>query len=267
MKKALLYLLLALGISVAVLLVGGAIMGFAAGFIDGFNESNPGTTSPSSLMTYSGLIMIVGVCAILHWVFIRWRFAEYSKGLVPKEKRWQVLGWLLLAMGGLALIYWVIYNPLAEPDGTMLTESDDTIRATYLWMKSHPIYTLLWSTLIEATADLVIFGAVLREILEWRHRPQVIIPIFAAIMGLLNLIMGKPLLIIPSMLVAIVEAWTYECTRSIIPIIIGDIFYWIVSLILIGTPLSPWFLLVAVVIILPSVIMLMKTMDPYKPID
>ena len=37
MRKAMMYLLLALGICLVVAFAGGALIGFAAGFIDGFN--------------------------------------------------------------------------------------------------------------------------------------------------------------------------------------------------------------------------------------
>lgn len=261
------YLLLALGIVLVVLFAGGAVMGFAAGFVDGYNEAHPGTTSPSSLMTYSGVGMIVALCAILHWVFLRWGFAKYNEGRIPREKRWQVVMWLLLAMGGFALLSCVLYNPLAEPDGTLVTEPDKAVRDSYLWMKAHPLYTMVLITLVEATGNLVIYGAVLREILEWRHYPTIVIPVFAAIMGIFILVIGNPLLMIPTFLMVSIEAWTYECTRSVIPVIIGDVFYWMVFLLLIGITFSAWFYLLACIIIAPSVFLLMKTMDPYKPID
>jgi hypothetical protein len=261
------YLLLALGITLVVLFAGGAAVGFAAGVADGYNEAVPDTTSPLCMMTYSGAIMVVALCAILHWVFLRWGFAKYSLGRIPREKRWQVAVWLMLAMGGLALLSCVVYNPLAEPDGTPLTEPDRLVRDFYLWMKARPLYSVVLIAFVEATGNLIIYGAVLREILEWRHRPQTIIPIFAAIMALISIVMGNAVLAMVSMVMVLIEAWTYECTRSIIPVIAGDIFYWIVFLLLVGTTFSAWYYFLACMIILPSALLLIKTMDPFKPID
>ena len=68
MKKALMYLFLALGIIVAVVLVSGAVMGFVAGFIDGYNESNPGATKTSNLVVSTAVIIILSVCTILNAV-------------------------------------------------------------------------------------------------------------------------------------------------------------------------------------------------------
>ena len=57
MKKALMYLLLASGIFIAVILVYGALMGFVAGFIDGYNGAEPGANIPRNVM-YGSL----GIC-------------------------------------------------------------------------------------------------------------------------------------------------------------------------------------------------------------
>ena len=267
MRKAIMYLLLAFGITLVVVFAGGAAVGFAAGVIDGYNDAAPGTTSPTSIMTYSGALMIVALCAILHWVFLRWGFAKYGEGRIPRSKRLPVALWLLLAMGGLGLLSCVVYNPIIAPDGTALTESDALLRDSYLWLKTHLLYSIVLITLIEATGNLVIYGAVLREILEWRHRPQVIIPLFAAIMALLSIVMGNAILGTVMMVMVLIEGWTYECTRSVVPVILGDIFYWIVFLLLVGTSLSGWYYLLASIIIVPATVMLIKTMDPFRPID
>jgi len=267
MKKALMYLLLALGIVVAVGLVSGAVMGFVAGYIDGYNESNPGTTKTSSLVITSATVLILTACVVLNWVFLHFRFASYAGGRMPKEARWRVLSFLLLAMGGLALLYGTIYNPLLPYDGTLTTESDEALRNYYLWMKENPLLSLPLLVLVEGTADLIIFGAILREILEWKHKPEIVIPIFAAVLGLLTGLSNMALLMIPSMLIAIIESWTYECTRSVIPIIIGDAFFWIILLCLFGVALPWWCFFIAFVIIIPSGYFLMKALDPFKPID
>ena len=267
MKKALMYLLLAVGIIVAVVLVCGAVMGFVAGFIDGYNESHPGTTHTSNLVVSSATVFILTSSAVLNWVFLHFRFATYAGGRMPKEARWRVLLFLMLCMGGVALLYGTMYNPLLPYDGTLTTESDEAVRSYYLWMKENPLLSLPLLVLVEGTADLIIFGAVLRELLEWKHKPEIIIPIFAALFGLFTASSSMVMLMIPSMMAALVESWTYECTRSVIPVIIGDAFFWIVLLCLYGVALPWWCFLLATAIILPSGYFLMKAMDPFKPID
>ena len=48
MKKAMMYLLLALGITLFVMFIGGAVGGFVLGFIDGFNGGKVGISSSIS---------------------------------------------------------------------------------------------------------------------------------------------------------------------------------------------------------------------------
>jgi hypothetical protein len=264
------YLLLALGIVLVVLLVGGAFTGFAAGFIDGFQGNAPGTTDSKSLLTSVGAVgmILCGLCCFaLHMVFIRFGYASYSVGRIPKEKRWQVVAWLMMAMGGVALLYSFLYNPLAEPDGTLTTAEDETVREAWRLLKENPITTLLLFAAIEATADLVIFGGVLREILEWKHRPQIVIPVFGGIMAILTGLFSNPLLIIPDMMVAMIEGWVYEYSRSIIPVIIGDVFYWVVMLAVMGIALPWWVFIAAGALIIAGAYFTITTMEPYKPID
>ena len=135
MKKALMYLLLALGITLGVVFVGGAVISFSAGFIDGFNESSPGSTDSRTMILSSGMILVLLTCVILNIVFLRLHYASYAVGNVPKEKRWQVVAWLVLAMAGLTLVYCMMYNPL--------TDSDEAVRTSYAWMKEHPVISVI----------------------------------------------------------------------------------------------------------------------------
>jgi hypothetical protein len=68
-------------------------------------------------------------------------------------------------------------------------------------------------------------------------------------------------------LVALFEALVYEYTRSIIPIIIGDAVFWIVTMCLVGIPTQTWWTLVAWVLATIGIPLALKTMEPYKPID
>lgn len=259
MKKAMMYLLLALGIVIAVVLVSGAVVGFAAGFIDGYNEAHPGTTDSKDLILSSGMVVVLLCCAILNIVFLRLRYASYTAGHIPQKIRWRVVVWLVLAMVGLTLVYTMMYNPL--------TDSDDAVRISYAWMKEHPVISMILCVIIEATADLIIFGGVLREILEWKHRPEIVIPVFGAVMGLLSGLFSHPLLIIPGMMIAQLEGYVYEYSRSVIPVIICDGVFWVVMLSLMGITFPWWCLLIAAAMIIPGTLFAIKAMDPFKPID
>jgi hypothetical protein len=146
-------------------------------------------------------------------------------------------------------------------------EDDALIKESYAWMCQHPVFTILILVIVEATGNLVIYGAVLREILEWKHRPVIIIPVFAAIMGALSLIGGNPMLMLPAFMMAQVEGYMYEYSRSIIPIIIGDVAFWIVMLCLAGIPTQGWWFFVAAALAVPGVLLALNPMEPYKPID
>lgn len=260
MRKAVMYLLLALGICLVVAFAGGALIGFAAGFIDGFNGDAPGTSSDSkNVYVSSAMVLVILVCLILNVVFLSLGYAKYTVGIVPRNKRWQVVVWLLLSMGGLAFLHCSMYNPIAD--------SDDAVSSSFLWIKENVAISLPYLVLIEATGDLIIFGGILREILEWKHRPQIVISVFAIIMGLFSALFSSPLLFIPAMMQALLEGYVYEYSRSVIAVIIGDAFYWVVMLCLMGTTFPWWCLIIAGSLILIGSYFVIHTMEPYKPID
>ena len=145
--------------------------------------------------------------------------------------------------------------------------SDEFVMESYSWMRQHPIFTILILLFVEATANLVIYGAVLREILEWKHRPFPVVYIFAMIMSLFSLIEGMPSLMTPAFAIALFEAALFEYTTSIITIIIGDVVFWIVMLCLVGLPSSGWAFLVAVPMMGVGGYSAINSMEPYKPID
>lgn len=257
------YLLLALGITLVVMFIGGAMVGLIAGFIDGFSGNQVGTTTSMSVMVYAASISVILLCAILNWVFLKLGFAKYSLGRIPKQNsvRIKVVAGMILAMAGLAVLHCLMMDVLHD------VEDDALIKESYAWMCQHPVFTILILVIVEATGNLVIYGAVLREILEWKHRPVIIIPVFAAIMGALSLIGGNPMLMVSGFLVAVFEALVYEYTRSIIPIIIGDAVFWIVTMCLVGIPTQTWGPLLAWVLATIGIPLALKTMEPYKPID
>lgn len=263
MKKAMMYLLLALGITLIVMFLGGALVGLIAGFIDGFYGNEIGATISMSVMVYAGSVSVILLCVILNWVFLKLDFAKYSLGRIPNVSgvRVKVAAGMILAMAGLAVLHCMML------DVSFDAESDALVKESYLWMRQHPVFSIFILAVVEATANLVIYGAVLREILEWKHRPAIVIPVFGVIMGLFSLLGGNPLLLLPAFLVAEFEAMVYEYTRSIIPIIMGDVAFWIVMLCLVGIPTHGWWATVAWVLVTPGIPLALKTMEPYKPID
>ena len=263
MKKAMMYLLLALGIALVVVFICGAMVGLIAGFIDGFCGNVVGTTTPVSVMTYAGSASVIILSIVLNWVFLKLGFAKYSLGRIPKVNavRVKVAAGMILMMTGMAVLQCLLM------DASKNFESDTVIRESYAWLRQHPLYSIIILIIIEATGDLVIYGAILREILEWKHRPAIVIPVFAVIMGSFSLIGGDPLLAVSSILVALVGGYVYEYTRSIIPLIIGDVAFWIVMLCLGGLPSQGYWPFVAWLLVTPGMSLVLKSMEPYKPID
>ena len=263
MKKAMMYLLLALGITLIVVFIGGALVGVIAGFIDGYQGNNMGTTSPTSIMIYAGSVSVLLVCAILNWVFLKYRFASYTIGRIPQSKsiRWKIALGMVMAMAGAAVMYYLMMDASKNFGG------GEEIKESFLWMRQHPVFSMLVLVIMEATGNLVLYAAVLRELLEWKHRPAIIIFVVAIIMGAISLLGGNPMLFLPSSLIAKLEGWAYEYTRSIIPLIIGDVAFWTVMLCLVGIPTHGWWFLVAGVLMVPGILLALNPMEPYKPID
>jgi hypothetical protein len=258
MKKAMMYLLLALGITLVVMFIGGAMVGLIAGFIDGFSGNQLGTTTSKSVMVYAGSVSLILLCIILNWVYIKLGFASYTIGRAPKKARWKVYACMIPVFASLAIL------SNAMPEGEF--DFGNSLKDSYAWMRSHFIFSIVILTIGEATGNLIIYGAVLREILDWKHRPFVVIPIYAAIMGLFSTMITPSPFVAIGFLVAWVEAWIYEYSRSVIPIIIGDIVYWIVTLSMIGTSWG-WLAFLPFIVTLPVLLYAIKALEPTKPID
>ncbi len=262
MKKAMMYLLLALGITLGWIFIVGALLGFIAGFIDGFNGKETGTTSSMSYLVGFGSVLVLVLFAILNYVFLRNKFASYTIGRIPRPIRWKVFLGMILVMSGMAVLYAAV-NDMAVQRGW----EDETMHELYAQLGQNPLYTILLIVVIEATANLIIYGAVMREILEWKHRPMLIGNIYAVVMGLITLSYGNVMLMLPAVLLARFEIMVYEYTRSVIPIIIGDVAFWIVTLCLMGVASHAWWFFVAWVLVTPGIPLVLKPMELYKPID
>ncbi len=264
------YLLLALGITIGMLLFGGALTGFVAGFMDGYLGEAYGTSANaastelmSSVMLGCSMFVFVLACALLQWIFLRQKFASYTLGSIPKAVRWRALGWLVVCMSGLAVIFILLFNFSSAG----IDIKHDTTASSYLWLQQHLLLALPAIILVEATCDLIIYGAVLRELLEWRHQPALIISIYAALMGLMSGLAHEPLLILPVFLTALAEAWFYEYSRSVVPVIIGDVVFWILVLAFIFRPLPDWLFFPAGIAVIAGLWLMLRAMEPWKPID
>lgn len=258
MKKAMMYLLLALGISLVVMFIGGAMVGFIVGFIDGFYGNEVGTTTSMSVMVYAGSASLLLLCIILNWVFLKLGFASYTLGRAPKMARWKVYAYMVFVFASIAIVNNVM--PIQDLDYNY------SIREFVGWMHAHPFYSILLVICIEATANLVIYGAVLREILDWKHRPAVVIPVYAGIMGIFSFFVSQPSFATIGFIIALAEGWIYEYSRSVVPVIIGDVAYWIVILSSIGTSWG-WFAFLPLVVSIFLLACAMKELEPTKPID
>ena len=269
MRKALMYLLLSLGIILVVLFVSGAVLGFMGDFIEGFIDGFRGdtnVTSPSDFYFAIGMGIFGIACIILQIVFLRMHFASYTMGrmgCIPEEKRGKVISKVIgnagMAMFGLALLYCTISDPFFS--------NDETLRESYAWITKHPIPSLIGMVFIEGTADLILYGGIMRELLEWKHRPQIIVPVFGLIIGLLSACFSSPVLAIPSTMAVMFQGYLYDYCRSVVPIIIGDFFYWLIIILFIDLSLPAWFFFIAAVLIVPGAAIALQTMEPYKPID
>ena len=262
MRKALMYLLLSLGIILVVMFVCGAALGFMGnfieGFIDGFRGDTNATWNPSDIYFALGMCILCIAGIILQIVFLRMRYASYTMGRIPKKKRKEVISFTGMAMYGLALLYCTISDPFLS--------NDEALQASYAWIAKHPFPSFIGMSFIEATADLIIYGGMMREILEWKHRPQIIVPVFALIIGLISAFFSAPVRAIITMTVMF-QGYLYDYTRSVIPIIFGDIIYWLIIVLFTGLSLPAWCFFIAAILFVPGAYLALQTMEPYKPID
>ena len=263
MRKALMYLFLSLGIILVVMFVCGAVLGFMGnfidGFVDGFRDDTNASWNPSDIYFALGMGILCIACIILQVVFLRMRFASYTMGRIPKKKRREVISFTGMAMYGLALLYCAISDPFVS--------NDESLRASFAWIAQHPVPSFIGMAFIEATADLIIYGGMMREILEWKHRPQIIVPVFALIIGLTSAFFSAPVLAIITTITVMFQGYLYDYTRSVIPIIFGDICYWLIIVLLTGLSIPAWCFFIAAILFVPGAYLALQTMEPYKPID
>ena len=267
MKKALMYLALALGITLVVLFVGGAVGGFIAGFVDGFSDAKTGTSSPAMYVEIVTLVLVVLWTVAIQWTFLRNRFASYTIGLIPKNRLWSVTFMTFIAFAGINMLEMVIYNPL--------TDSDPESREIWQWIATHRWQSILLLIPADITYMLVLYGAIFREIAEWKPNAEstTLMASFALAVSLPVLISGicqqsdyvKPAI---TFFVSVqLACMVYLSTRSVVPLLIGSTLADVLSFAFIDVSLNGWYFILAAILMLVGAMGAWKATASYRPID
>lgn len=261
------YLLLALGISLGVLFVGGALGGFIAGYADGFNDAKPGTTSPAQYATVMVVVMVVLWTVAMQWTFLANRFASYTLGLIPKNRLWSVTLMAFLTFAGLNMLEMVNYHPLA--DGA--PES----REIWQWVATHRWQSILLLIAVDVTYMLVLYGAIFRAVAEWKPNAEpnllmvafgiaVLIPMFAIVFFVDTEITRT---MIPTFMSIQLACMIFLCTRSVVPLLIGSTLADVLTFAFIDVSLNGWFFIPAAVLMFVGGWGTWKATETYRPIE
>lgn len=271
MKKALMYLLLALGITLIVGFVGGAVGGFIAGFVDGFNNAPAGTSSTSQFVVVIVLVMIILWTLAMHWAFLRNHFASYSFGVMPKNKLWSLSLMAFVFYLGVNMAEAIFYNPL--------TDSHPEEREIWQWVAAHRWQAALMLIPVDVTYLLVLFGAVFRAVADWKPNANqnALCSIFAATLAIPFMIFcyfiedqGVPnLMTVPYMVYmsVMVSGYMYLCTRSVLPLIIGSTLADVIDFLLIDLSLSRVFIIVGFALAGLGLLGFNRLTNSFRPID
>ena len=267
MKKALMYLALALGITLVVLFVGGAVGGFIVGFVDGFNGAKIGTSSPAMYVEIVAVVLVVLWTVAIQWTFLRNRFASYTIGLIPKNRLWTVTLMTFIAFAGINMLEMVIYNPLNDTD----LES----QRIWQWIATHRWQSILLLIPVDITFMLVLYGAIFREIAEWKPNAESI-----SLMGSFALAVTLPVFVIsiclqsdivrpPYSLFVSVQLACMVClsTRSVVPLLIGGTLADVLNLAFIDVNLNGWYFFPSAILMFVGALGAWKATESYRPID
>ena len=270
MKKAIMYLLLALGITLGVLFVGGAVGGFIAGFVDGFNGVGDGssvaTGEPSPFAIVAVVLAVLWTVA-MQWTFLANRFASYTLGLIPKNRLWSVTLMAFLAFAGLNLLEMVVYPPLAA--------SDPESQEIWLWIAAHRWQSILLLIPVDITYILVLYGAIFREISEWKPNVEpnllmaafgiaVCIPLFALVFFVDTEVTRT---MIPTFMSIQLACMTFLCTRSVAPLLIGSTLADVLTFAFIDVSFNGWYFFLAAILMCGGGWGIWKATEGYRPID
>ena len=251
MNKALLYILLFIGISLGVFLAGGLLAGILVSVADRSHDLSQNDSGNFHTFATGGLAIILVWGAVQHYVFLRNGYASYTMGRLDKSTLWKMALAATMGLMGLKIL-----------ERMMISYSQDAdFMEFYGWLNQNPLLTLVLFITIIVTTDLVIFGGIFREINDHFHKPMVTIPVAAGVCGiLLGLDSGVQGMLL-SFLSFLFGFWIYECTRSILPIVIGDTIACFYELVPVSWCANGWLSIPAIVLILcsiPSVLHIMR---------
>ena len=267
MRKAVMYLLLALGISFGVLCVGGALGGFIAGFVDGFNDAKVGTSNPSQYVAIVAVVLVVLWTVAMQWTFLANHFTSYTLGLIPKNRLWSVTLMTFLTFAGFNMLDMVSYSSLAD--------SDPESQEIWQWIATHRWQSILLLIPVDITYMLVLYGAIFREIAEWKPNAEpnllmaafglaVCFPMFAVVFFFDAELVRS---MIPTFMSIQVACMVYLCTRSVVPLLIGATLADVLTYAFIDVSLNGWYFFVAAILLLVGGWGTWKVTEGYRPID
>ena len=199
MKKALLYLLVFVGIQ---LLAGGIVQG-AYILIKG--QGTPVDTLGLIITT-----LFADVVTLLLFLLLRW--AEVSRHWV-RTRPWSVLFWCCLAAFGAIIPSTYIQELLPE-----LPSFGDEMFEMLMGSRIGYFVIGLGAPLVE---ELVFRGAILRALLRWKSNPWVGIAISAVMFAAVHM---NPVQMPHAFLIGLLLGWMYYRTDSIVP---GVVYHWV----------------------------------------
>lgn len=239
MKKAFLYLLLLAGVSLAMIL-GGV-------FFYGLVTNSPwfgrlGITKGDTLV-YNMLLWYVLWAVGLGWLFIHNRWASFSLGNLRGSRLWACL--LLSSLVSLSgeVLSFVVRNGLEPPTETYL--------ATMQLYQSHPFMTLAILVVMYCVGQLVLLGAVLRQLAVSMRRQWLallLVSLLTAWVQLQDWPYGISVFLFATLL-GMFQGWLYLRTRSIWPAVAGGVVADYLLWMLLGYAPAAWLALVALVVL------------------
>ena len=242
MKKAFLYILLLAGVSLAMILCGV--------FFYGLVTNSPwfdllGITKGDALV-YNMALWYVLWAIVVGWIFIRNHWASFTLGNLQGSRLWACL--LLSATVSLAceIVSFVVRYGLDPPSETYLE--------TLHLYQSHPFMTLSILVVMYCVGQLVLLGAVLRELAAGMRRRWVallLVSLLTAWVQLQDWPYGITIFLFATVL-GMFHGWLYLRTRSVWPAVVSGVVTDYLLWMLLGYWPAAWLALVSLVVLPPS---------------
>lgn len=198
MKKALMYLLVFVGLQIVVGGVAAAVCGFA-----GLGER----LDPSVL-----IVSMASVSVITGAVFLAARWSVVSRSYL-RSRPWGVLTWSVLAALGMIIPSMWFQEQMPALPNILEAEFGMILKNRYGYF--------VIGLIVPLVEELVFRGAILRSLLTAVKRPWVAIAISAVVFSLVH---GNPAQMPHAFIVGLLLGWMYCRTGSIIP---GVAYHWV----------------------------------------